>query len=90
MDKINLKHSFVQIKDRNTATLDGIINIERFDDRGVNLKTEKGKIEIEGEGLKIVSLSKDDGVINIEGKINGIFYEGDKQMSKSFWGRLFG
>lgn len=77
-------HSYVNIKERKVLSLDGITNIERFDDKGVTLATESGIIEIEGSGLKIISLSKEDGVIIIEGRIDGVFYEREKPHQSFF------
>ena len=89
MEKQNLTHTFVSIKDGKTAVMDGIINIERFDEKGVSLLSAAGKIEVEGDELKIESLCKDDGVIVINGRIDGIFYTKEKVV-KSFFGRLLG
>ena len=89
MDKKNVLHSFVNIKERRCITLDGIINVEKFDETGVTLIAECGKIEIEGEGLKIVSLEKGEGIIEICGQIDGFFYEREKPQI-SFLKKIFG
>ena len=89
MEKKSLVHSFVNINERKRITLDGIVNIAKFDERGVSLISECGRIEIEGEGLKILSLEKDGGVIDISGKIEGVFYEREKP-NVGFLKKLFG
>jgi sporulation protein YabP len=89
MDKKTVLHSFVNVKERRSVTLDGIINVEKFDDCGVSLISECGRIEIEGEGLKIVSLEKNGGIIEICGKIDGFFYEREKTQI-SLFKKIFG
>ncbi len=89
MEKKNLTHTFVNIKDGKTAVMDGIINIERFDEKGVSLLSEAGKIEIEGDELKIESLTKEDGVITVNGRIDGVFYSKEKA-AVGFFKRFFG
>ena len=82
-------HSYINIKDRKCISLDGVINIERFDEKCVSLLSEAGKIEIEGENLKIESLSKDDGTIVVNGSIEGVYYCKEK-FDQGFFKRLFG
>ena len=85
----SLKHSYLKLDSRNSLTLDGVSNIEEFDGNYITLATDKDNLRIEGEGMKIVSLSKEDGAILVTGKINGIFYSETRQIV-SFWKRLFG
>ena len=89
MEKNNPLHTFVNIKEGKCIVLDGIMNVLRFDERGVSLLSSVGRIEIEGEGLKIESLTKDDGEILVTGKIEGVFYSKEKS-SESFLKRIFG
>ena len=89
MEKKNALHSFINVKDRKSIAIDGVINVEKFDDTGVMLLSEAGRIEIEGEGLKIVSLEKDGGVINVCGRIDGVFYEREKT-TVGFLKKIFG
>ena len=85
----NPLHSFVNIKERKSISLDGVINVEKFDDTGMTLLADCGRIEIEGQGLKIVSLEKDGGVINVIGSIDGVFYEREKT-AQGFLRKFFG
>ena len=48
-----------------------------------------GKIIIEGQGLKIENLSKDNGEILISGRISGVLYEEAKSSPKGFLARIF-
>ena len=69
MQKEEFRHTNLNVKERNSLTLNGVSNIIGFDEGYVTLATTDGKIIIEGEGLKIESLSKQGGEINISGKI---------------------
>ena len=61
--------------------MDGVINVESFDESYVSLATEDGTVVIEGQGLKIESLSRDGGEIEIIGKIIGVYYSEQKKKS---------
>ena len=77
------------IKDRKNITLDGVISIESFNDDYLVLKTHGATLSIEGEGLRIDSLNKEDGKINVTGRINGVFYS-DGAAKQGLFKRLFG
>ena len=89
MPKDELRHTNLNVKERNSITLNGVCNVIGFDESYVTLATNEGKIIIEGESLKIESLTKAGGEINITGKICGVFYS-EKKNIKSPFGRLFG
>jgi sporulation protein YabP len=55
-----------------------VINVESFDEEYLYISTKLGNIGIEGKGLKIESLTKEDGKILITGEIKGIFYYEEK------------
>lgn len=76
------------VEDRSSLTLDGVDNVLGFDEEYVSLETRLGKIVIEGRTLKIESLSKENGVILISGRINGILYS-DEKPAKGVFARLF-
>ena len=82
-------HTYVNIKNKSSITLDGIVNILSFDENGVSLLSDSGKIQIEGKNLKIDSLTKDDGVISVLGDIDGLYYEREKP-EISFFKKIFG
>lgn len=84
-----IKHTQLNIKERNRIILNGILNVESFDESYVTLETSEGRICIEGQGLKIESLSQNGGEIQIAGRINGVFYTKDKK-AKGAFSRLFG
>ncbi len=89
MAKDEMKHTSLCVKERNRLTLNGVSNIESFDEGFITLEIGEGRISVEGEGLKIESLSRDGGEIQITGKINGVFYSEKKKLTGRFRG-LFG
>lgn len=67
------KHS-VSMKSREKLDIDGVIDILEFDNNTVNVKTTMGILSVEGDGLKIISMSKESGQIYIEGKVDSLYY----------------
>ncbi len=89
MAKEQMKHTDLKIRERNRLTMNGVTNVESFDDAYVTLATSDGRVCIEGEGLKIESLARESGEIEIAGKINGVFYTEQKKKVKPF-SKFFG
>ena len=79
----------VTLVERETLALNGVNNVESFDEEFVSLSTARGRVCVEGEGLKIESLSKDGGNILICGKINGVYYSDEPTKAKGLFGKMF-
>ena len=88
MQEKTLKHTSLCIRERTSVTIDGVENVLGFDESYVSLMTVVGKIAIEGQGLKIESLSKENGEISVVGKIDGVFYTEEKG-AKGVLARIF-
>ena len=86
MAKEEIKHTGLTVKERNRLSLNGVSNIESFDEGYITLETSEGRICIEGQGLKIESLSREGGEIQITGKIIGVFYSDKKKNVGRFYG----
>ncbi len=67
------KHNMSLIS-RQKLDIEGVIDILEFDNNAINIKTTMGVLSIEGDRLKIVSMSKETGKIFIEGRIDSLFY----------------
>lgn len=76
------------INNREELHLDGVLNVEGFDEGYVSLSTVAGKVVVEGSSLKIEALTKDDGVVFISGKIDGVFYS-DEKARQGIFSRFF-
>ena len=83
------KHTSIVIENRKKLVINGVINIEGFDDGEVTLIINEGKINVEGGELKIESLTKESGEIIITGDINGVFYSKQK-LSAGLLSKIFG
>lgn len=88
MQESTIKHTNLLVSEKKQVKLDGVNNIEGFDEFCVSLMTVAGKITVEGESLKIESLNADNGEIIIKGAIKGVYFSEIKQ-KKSLFERLF-
>lgn len=86
MDNGNLKGSTLELINREKMSVSGVNNILGFDSEAIVLETSYGRLTVEGQELKIESLTKDSGTVHLYGKISGLYYT-DKAMEK---GKLFG
>ena len=68
----------------------GIVDIRAFDESSVILNTTYGKICVEGNNMKIESLTKEDGRIVISGDISGVFCQEQGESKRTFLKRIFG
>ena len=67
------KHSIFS-SGREGIKIDGVVDVVSFDERGVALETVVGNMAVEGEGLHVTVLNITDGKVEIDGRINGIYY----------------
>ena len=61
-------------ENRDGIKIRGVSEVLSFDDGGVALETQLGNMAVEGEGLRVTTLNTDEGVVEITGKINGVYY----------------
>ena len=71
------RHSLL-LKNREKLSLDGVCEVLSFDEHIVLLKTVLGRLTVEGEALHVTKLLLDVGEVNIEGKIQAIYYDEEK------------
>ena len=80
-------HSFIS-RAREGISIDGVCEVISFDEGGVMLDTLCGRMAIEGEGLRVTVLNITDGKVEIEGRVNGVYYIESKVTPKrSLFGR---
>ncbi len=77
------KNHSLSLNKRAKLDIDGVIDILEFDNNSVNVKTTMGVLSIEGDGLKIISMSKDNAQIYIEGSIDSLYYYDDSPEKKN-------
>lgn len=79
------------MKARESLSVEGVINVESFDDQEVIVETDLGVMHVRGEDLHIKELNLTSGSLLVSGFIKGIEYMGDgprKKGGKGFFGRL--
>ncbi len=62
------------IEDRERTAIQGVVNVESFDDREIILDTELGLLTIRGEDLHITKLDLDEGEFSVDGLIWSLQY----------------
>lgn len=89
----NQKENFstaILLKKRSELNVSGVNDIVSSDENSICLDTPDGQLLIEGEGLRIISMSVSGGDIDVTGKIDSIVYSEKTQMQKSgFFARMF-
>ena len=88
MDNVD-KEKTITIIIGKSFSMYGVNDIRAFDGGYISLDTTSGRISIEGDNLKIESLSKEDGRIYITGDISGVFCDSDTKEKKGFVKRIF-
>ena len=67
----------INIDMRKTMTVTGVKEVISFDEETINLKSVCGEINIEGSELKIGTLDTEKGIVELEGKIDAVYYSND-------------
>lgn len=75
------KHS-IRSSGRDGISIEGVVDVVSFDERGVALETVVGGMAVEGEDLHVTVLNITDGKVEIDGRINGIYYYESKPTAK--------
>jgi sporulation protein YabP len=70
-------HSFFS-RERNGIKIDGVNDVISFDEGGAVFLTACGNMAIEGEELHVTVLNIANGIVELSGKINGLYYFDDK------------
>ena len=79
----------LNMTDRSHASLTGVEEVERFDEREIVLATTRGRLTLQGDALKIARFSEETGELAVYGRIDALGYTGERE-SAGFWTRLFG
>lgn len=76
---MDTKKENVSVTDREKFNMSGVTNIDAFDEEYVMLSVLRGGVCIEGDSLKIISLAKDTGEINVTGNIRSIVFYNENE-----------
>lgn len=79
----------VNITERRTAFLTGVEEVISYDEGNIVMQTSLGQLTLDGEGLNIVQLDLNEGIISVEGRIDALYYMESKE-KHSLFSRIFG
>lgn len=87
--KTNWHHQIIMV-DREEMTIDGVTNLESYDDQEVVLETEQGMLIIKGEDINVKQLNLEKGNIIIEGLLKSLEYDDARGQKRNtgFFSRL--
>lgn len=77
------------LRARERAEITGVCEVESFDEHGVVLRTDCGELSLEGEGLRVGTLDIARGVVEVSGRIDGVYYSESAPARRSLRARLF-
>ena len=86
------KHEIV-LKSRNQMSISGVRDVVSFDETQVELVTVCGGLAVEGRALHVSKLELEGGVVELDGKVDGMYYADEKTADgkkQGFFERLFG
>lgn len=63
------------LDERQRLTMTGVTEVVSFDDTAVVLNTVLGTLEVQGQQLKLKTLSLDGGQVAVDGRISALYYE---------------
>lgn len=77
------------ISDRRSVGIEGVLEVESFDDEEVVFQTSAGTLLIRGSGLHIKSLNLESGNAVLEGHLDSLEYEEVKEKKKGLFNKMF-
>lgn len=76
------------LDERQHLEVTGVREVVRFDETTVALRTVRGILLVRGEGLRLQTLSPENGRTVVDGTVNALAYE--QERASSFLRRLLG
>ena len=80
------EHS-LQLKQRKKLSITGVTEVISFEDTAIVLQTSMGDLVVQGQELKLKTLSLEGGQVSVEGTVSALVYEQPRQ--EGFLRRLF-
>ena len=75
------------LNERKSLTMTGVTEVLRFEESAVVLRTNLGMLTVQGQELKLKTLSLDGGQVAVEGEISALIYEEPREAG--LWQRLW-
>ena len=73
----------ISLDKRSRMEIEGVVEVERFDDVSVLLQTDCGELNIEGKNLKIGVLDTDRGLVSIDGSVDAVYYSEERSTKRA-------
>ena len=75
------------LNERKSLTMTGVTEVLRFEDTAVVLRTTLGLLTVQGQDLKLKTLSLEGGQVAVDGQMFALVYEEPRE--DSLWQRLW-
>ncbi len=75
------------LSERKQLTMSGVTEVVSFEETAVVLRTALGTLLVQGQELKLKTLSPEGGQVTVNGEISALIYEEPRE--SSFWQRLW-
>ena len=75
------------LNERKQLTMSGVTEVVSFEETSVVLQTGLGRLTVQGQGLKLKTLSPEGGQVAVDGQISALIYE--EPRDGGFWQRLW-
>ena len=82
MNVLPEKSHEILMKMRKEMKINGVTEVESFDETGAVLHTVCGMMTVEGTEIRIGILDVDSGNVTLNGRIDAIFYSSEEKESK--------
>lgn len=91
IEPVKTKRQEVKMLNRKLLEISGVLHVDSFDNEEFLLETECGFLAVKGQNLHMKNLNLEQGLVAIEGTVNGLNYleSGGQEKSKGFLGKLF-
>jgi sporulation protein YabP len=85
-----VQHHQVTMTNRNLLGVDGVANMDSYDQEKIILQTGAGILEVKGAKLHVQQLNLEQGKVVVDGEIDSLTYcaESARRHGKSFLSRL--
>ena len=75
------------LNERKSLTMTGVTEVLRFDETAVVLRTALGLLTVQGQDLKLKTLSLEGGQVAVDGQMFALVYEEPRE--DNLWQRLW-
>ena len=75
------------LSERKSLTMTGVTEVVSFEESAVVLVTSLGTLTVQGQGLKLKTLSLEGGQVAVDGQISALVYEEPRE--GGLWQRLW-